>query len=342
MADTVKLGIVGFGRIVELVHLPLLKQMPEFEVHGIFDVTPKRLELAAKRGFPVFAELERLLDSEADAILVATPPSSHYRIAAQALRCGKHVLIEKPVTLDAAEAIQLKTIADQEGKTVTVFHNRRFDSDYLLAKKMIEEDGLGEILFVERRYHTFGSGAVFGVKSFRPEWRNEIAYGGGALLDWGVHMIDQLLNLNLGACEEVRASMNNLRWRQGEVDDYVNVVMNTDRQVVLSMDINFASHVSSPLWIVGGSRATLQIVSDREALLYEKGKSVREIKPEERPKSGALAIYASFAECIRNGGRLAVTLEEAIKTMEVLDRIRDSARQSKEAAYGNLVLGSPG
>ncbi|WP_239617710.1 Gfo/Idh/MocA family protein [Cohnella mopanensis] len=342
MADTVKLGIVGFGRIVELVHLPLLKNMPEFEVRGIFDVTPKRLELAARRGFSVFSELEHLLDSEVDAILVATPPNSHYRIAAQALRRGKHVLIEKPVTLDAAEAIQLKAIADQEGKSVTVFHNRRFDSDYLLAKSTIEDGSLGEILFVERRYHTFGSGAVFGVKSFRPEWRNEIAYGGGALLDWGVHLIDQLLNLELGACEEVQASMKNLRWRQGEVDDYVHVVMSTERQVVMSMDINFASNVASPLWIIGGSQATLQILSDREALLFEKGKVVRELKPEERSKSGALAIYASFADHVLNDGKLAVTLEEAIKTMEVMDRIRDCAQQSKEVAHGNLVLGSPG
>ncbi|OAS17718.1 Gfo/Idh/MocA family protein [Paenibacillus oryzisoli] len=340
MIDTIKLGIVGFGRIVELIHLPLLKQLPEIEVSGIFDVTSPRLALAAKRGFATFSNLEALFASQIDAVLIATPPSSHYQIATQALRKGKHVIIEKPVTLDANEAIQLKVIADQEGKSVSVFHNRRFDSDFLLAKQMVAEDFLGDILFVERRYHTFGSGASFGVKSFHQAWRNEKAYGGGALLDWGVHLIDQLLNLGLGSCVEIHASMKNLRWQQGEVDDFVHATMSTEQQVIMSMDINFASNVPSPLWIIGGEKATLQIMSDREAYLYEKGKPVRELKMEEYGKSGVLSIYSSFANCILNGGELAVTLEEAIETMKVLDKIRVCAQQNKELAHGNFVLGS--
>ncbi|TXK84586.1 Gfo/Idh/MocA family protein [Paenibacillus sp. N3.4] len=339
MIDTVKLGIIGFGRIAELIHLPLLKQLPEIEVCGIFDVTPQRLALAAKRGFPIYSELEELLDSQIDAVLIATPPNSHYQIAAQALRYGKHVIIEKPVTLDAAEAIHLKAIADQEGKSVTVFHNRRFDSDFLLAKQIVAEGTLGDILFVERRYHTFGSGAAFGVKSFHQAWRNEKAYGGGALLDWGVHLIDQLLNLGLGSCVEIHASMNNLRWQQGEVDDYVHATMSTEQQVIMSMDINFASNVPSPLWIIGGDQATLQIMSDREAFLYEKGKPIRELKLEGQAKSGVLPIYSSFADCILNGGKLAITLEEAIETMKVLDKIRGRSQQNKELAHGNPVLG---
>jgi scyllo-inositol 2-dehydrogenase (NADP+) len=340
MSRTVKLGIVGFGRIVELIHLPLLKQLPEIEVCGIFDITPQRLALAAKRGFSAFSELEELLACQLDAVLVATPPNSHYQIAAQALRYGKHVLIEKPVTLDAAEAILLKAIAVQEGKTVSVFHNRRFDSDYLMAKQMIADGNLGDILFVERRHHMFGSGAAFGVKSFHQEWRNEKAYGGGALLDWGIHLVDQLLNLGLGPCVEINASMKNLRWQQGDVDDYVHATMSTEQQVMMSLDINFASNAMSPLWTIGGDQATLQIMSDREAFLYEKGKPIRELKLERQVQSGALLIYASFADCILNVGKLAITLDEAIETMKVLDQIRDSAQKSKGLAYGNLVLGS--
>lgn len=91
------------------------------------------------------------------------------QLAVKALHYGKHVIIEKPVTLDAAEGDTVKKIADQEGKIVTVFHNRRFDSDYLFVKKKIAECTLGEILFVERRYHSLGSDASFGVKFFHPE-----------------------------------------------------------------------------------------------------------------------------------------------------------------------------
>lgn len=340
MDNTLKLGIAGFGRVVELVHLPLLKKLPEYEVSGIFDITPQRLALAAKRAFTTYSELEELLSSSIDALLIATPPNSHFDLAIRALYAGKHVLIEKPVTINAAEAIELKSIANQMGKCVTVFHNRRFDSDYHLVKRLIASGDLGNILFVERRYHMFGSGASFGVKSFHQDWRNEQAFGGGALLDWGVHLIDQLLHLGLGACTDIVASLQNLKWQQGEVDDYVHTTITTDQNVVMSMDINFASNVPTPSWIVGGDQATLQILSDREAYLYQKGEPMLKVTTEGQQKNGAAVIYTSFADCIRYGGNLAVTLEEAIETMKVLDKISECTKREKEMAHGDLILGS--
>jgi len=339
MNDTLKLGTVGFGRIVELVHLPLLKQLPQLEVTGIFDITPQRLSLAAKRGFTPYSELEQLLDSSIDAVLIATPPNSHYQIAEQALRKGKHVIIEKPVTLTAKESIQLKCIAEQEGKIVTIFQNRRFDNDYLLVKNMIEEEALGRIMFVERRHHMFGSGASFGVKSFNPGWRNQKSYGGGALLDWGVHLVDQLLQLGLGQCVEMRSCMRSLWSSQEEVDEYVHASIGTDQNVLLSMDINFASSVSAPLWIVGGEKATLQVISDKEAVIHRPGEQPAEVQMLDS-KDGPLRIYSSFANAVLHGGDLEVTIDEAIETMKILDRIRDCAMLSEGAADGNLIYSS--
>lgn len=337
MTKKIKLGIIGFGRIVELVHLPLLKQLQEIEVAGIFDITPKRLSLAAKRGFAGYSKLEDLLELPIDAVLIATPPNSHYPIAEQALRYGKHVLIEKPVTLTAAEAIKLKQVAEIEEKLVTVFHNRRFDSDYLFVKKMIDEGQLGSILFVERRHHMFGSGASFGVKSFYQQWRNETGYGGGALLDWGIHLIDQFLQLGLGRCVEIRSSMRSFWSDQGDVDDYVHAVMSTDRNVLLSMDINFGSAAASPLWVVGGDQASLQVMSTSEAYLYQPGKQpvLLELKPSDN--SEPLRIYTSFMDALLHGGKLEVTLDEAIETMDILDKIRASAQMNKELEDGNLI-----
>lgn len=341
-ADQVKLGIVGFGRIVELIHLPLLKQVQQIEVRGIYDVTPQRLELAAKRGFSTYSQLEELLSSELDAVLIATPPNSHFPIAVEVLKSGKHALIEKPVTLSADEAIQLKQIADQFGKVVSVFHNRRFDPDYLLVKRIISEGILGSILFVDRRHHMFGSGASFGVKSFHPGWRNETCFGGGALMDWGVHLIDQLLRLEFGRCDKINARMNNLRWQQGEVDDHVYASIVTDHDILLSMEVNFGSNATSPLWVVGGDQATLQVVSETEAVVYEKGKPARQLMLDSSPKERPVRIYSTFADCLLRGGKLAVTLEEAIETMQVLDSIRTSAQRNTEAAYGNSVHSTAG
>ncbi|QJC53259.1 Gfo/Idh/MocA family oxidoreductase [Paenibacillus albicereus] len=342
MADPIRLGIAGFGRIVELTHLPLLKRLGEFEVAGVYDITPQRRALAAKRGFEVYDQAEALLDAKIDAVLVATPPSSHAELAELALRGGKHVLIEKPVAVSAQEATRIRDIARQEERVVTVFHNRRFDADFLLVKRLLDEGVLGSPLFVERRHHAFGSGASFGVKSFYPQWRDERRYGGGALLDWGVHLADQLLRLGLGKRGSVRATMRSLWPREEEVDDFVQADMATDRNVLLSMNLNFASALPSPMWVAGGDKATLQVASPGEAYVYEPGKPPRQIDMGKEERQGPERIYASFADAVRHGGALAVTLDEAIETMTLLDDIRACAQQTKEREDGNLIFGTAG
>ncbi|MBB6729989.1 Gfo/Idh/MocA family protein [Cohnella zeiphila] len=322
MDAPIRLGIVGFGRIVELVHLPTLRKLSEFAVRGIYDLTPQRRELAVRRGFPAFDSLDGLFGAELDAVLVATPPSSHFAAAAEALRRGLHVMIEKPVAPTAEEAERLLTLAAEANRTVGVFHNRRFDPDALLVRQTLRDEALGRVLFAERRHHSFGSGAWFGVKSFRPEWRNERRFGGGALLDWGVHLADQLLHLGLGRYERpLAAHIGSLRWEQGDADDYVQASFRLDSGVLLSFEVNFGSAASPPLWIVGGDRATLQILPNGEATILEKGKPPRHavLEPEEAKRAlGPQRIYESFADCLLRGGPLAVTLEEAAQTMKAL------------------------
>ncbi|MFC4304119.1 Gfo/Idh/MocA family protein [Cohnella boryungensis] len=341
-----KLGIVGFGRIVELTHLPVLAKQPDVEVSGIYDLTPKRLELAARRGFRTFERLEALWASEAQAVLIATPPSSHYALAAQALSHGKHVLIEKPIALDSGEAERLSQLARENRLIVSVVHNRRFDDDFRLVRQVIESGELGEILFVERRCHRFGSGASFGVPSFHPGWRNETAYGGGALMDWGVHLADQLLQLGLGAWQSVEASMQQLRWNKGETEECVQARIRLDNGIWLSMDIHFGSHAASPLWIVGGDRGTLRVEENGEAAIYGTGQQPGRVVPDfpvggyRKDYEGTRRIHASFASCLRGEGELEVTLEQAIEGMRLLDAIRMAAADKREVRYGDIVRGA--
>jgi len=338
MNNRLLLGIIGFGRIVELIHLPLLKKVPQIEVKGIYDITPQRLELAAKRGFQVFDNLNELLASPVDAVLIATPPNSHYKLAAEALRQGKHVLIEKPVTLNYKEAAALEELALRVNRKITVFHNRRFDSDFLFVKQMLDKQLLGSILFVNRAIHRFGSGASFGVKSFHAEWRNEAEYGGGALLDWGVHLIDQLLELRLGDCEALQAQLHKLPWQQGGVEDYVQASLRLSNQIMLNLDINFGSQAPMPLWVIGGEKGTLFVLSEKEAYLYDKGKPPAHFTADQFPKSGAERIYVSFAACVLKGEALEVTMEQAMNTMRIIDLIRESAQERKEVMYGDPIL----
>jgi predicted dehydrogenase len=320
------MGIVGFGRIVELVHLPLIKKLPVFDVRGIYDMTPERRNLAEKRGLPAYDSLDRLLEERLDAVLIATPPSSHFELAREVLQRGLHVMIEKPVTRTAVEAEELLALEDRMGKPVSVFHNRRFDPDYQLVRHALSEGIMGDVLFVERRHHMFGSGASFGVKSFRPAWRNESKYGGGALLDWGVHLIDQLLWLGLGDYDRVlSACVAALRWRQGDVEDFAQAHLKLRNGIQLHFEVNFGSHASPPLWIAGGEKATLQVMPNQEALLCEKGKNPRRVECPPGFMNGPETIYGRFADCVLRGGKPAVTLAEAAQTMRVLEDVRKAS-----------------
>ncbi|UJF31872.1 Gfo/Idh/MocA family protein [Paenibacillus hexagrammi] len=333
-----RLGMIGFGRIVELIHLPVVKRLKGIEVAGVYDITPERLRLAERRGFHTYTDLDELLSTPLDAVLVATPHQSHYSIAALALRAGKHVILEKPVTLTSEEAIQLKQLAQSSGKVITVFHNRRYDSDFELVKQVIAGGELGPLLSVSRRHHSFGSGAPFGVKSFYPNWRNEAYYGGGALLDWGVHLIDQLLQLQAGKFRRITATLQNMRWLQGDVEDYVQATICTDQDIMVSLDINFGSYANTPMWVVGGEAGTLEVISDREATIYLKDSKPRTIELKPSLLDGPCTIYASFLAHLQEGKPLAITIDEAVETMRVVDAIRQSAAQRKEVLYGDYVL----
>ncbi|MFC5701161.1 Gfo/Idh/MocA family protein [Cohnella faecalis] len=340
MCNKLRLGIVGFGRIVELVHLPIIKSIEEIEVHGVFDITLERRVLAEKRGFSVYASLEEMLRSPIDAVLIATPPNSHFSLAVQALEAGKHLIVEKPVTVNAREATKLLQLARKVGKTVTVFQNRRYDGDFLLVKKVISEGMLGEILFVERRYDMFGTGDFFGVKSFHPSWRNEFHFGGGALMDWGVHLADQLLQLELGQIQELTSTSENLRWGKSEAEEYVHANMKLTNGILMSMCVNFGSAARANSWVVGGDKSTLQVVSDKEAYLYRKGAAPELIQVPDTKRHAGKEIYMSLVNHIQNLGDLAVPLEQAVETMTLLDAIRYSKLCNRRVEYGDFAVGT--
>jgi scyllo-inositol 2-dehydrogenase (NADP+) len=330
MSRKIRIGIIGFGRIVELLHLPLIKRVEALEISGIFDITPERLALAEKRKLPVYCRLDELLADDTDVVLIATPPSSHYEHTKQVLEAGKHVVVEKPVGLNAQEAAELRQTSQLTGKSITVFMNRRYDPDYAAVKACIASGELGAIQFVERRQHMFGSGASFAVKSFDPNWRNKPQLGGGALLDWGVHLIDQLLELQLGDIQSVTGHVRTLPWKQGEVEDYVHGQFDLTTGIQLLMDINFASHAASPLWIVGGEEGTLVVSSMKEASLHRKGELPAPYPMPSASRYSGLPIYQGLAAHLTDGKPLEITIDQVLITMQLLDQLRTYHQRTKQ------------
>ena len=177
---------------------------------GIYDTDEKKIELAKSRGINTYSSLdEALADPKCDIIVVATPNDSHEEIVIKALGAGKNVVCEKPVEMSVASLDRMLDAAKKSGKLFTVHQNRRWDVDYLAMKAIKESGKIGRVFNIESRIH--------GSRGIPSDWRGMKQYGGGMLYDWGVHLIDQILQLIPEKITKVSCDITNIT--TDEVDD---------------------------------------------------------------------------------------------------------------------------
>lgn len=330
-------GIIGYGRI-GVEHADWISACSNARVGAIFDATEPRAALARERGFRTVKTIDDLLaDKSIDAVLVATPTSMHYDHAVLAVDAGKHVMIEKPVTLDAAHAVLLKERAEKYSVKLCVFQSRRWDIDYLTVKKAIGSGLFGRVFNVESRLGQWGSCVGPAALEFRPGWRNERAYGGGGLYDWGSHLIDQLWQLMLPAKPvQVFAQLRGNVWTK-DCDDLARVLINFDNGAVALCEINTTTLRPLSRWHIDGelgsanSPYSLQYDTHQWAKLEFMGATDREVFTIEEapPGFGGTQIWDAFARSIRDGTEPPVTIDSVITTMTLLDAARESSQSGK-------------
>ena len=178
-------AIVGFGGQGNW-HFQTTKEQKDIKVIGAFDIDDNRVDFMKKQGIKAYCSLDEILNDDAvDIVVCATPNDSHKDIVIRSLRAGKNVICEKPVTMTVEALDQMIEVANETGKLFSVHQNRRWDSDFLCMKSIADSKELGEVIRIESRVH--GSRGIPG------DWRGTKAAGGGMILDWGVHLIDQIL-----------------------------------------------------------------------------------------------------------------------------------------------------
>ena len=177
---------------------------------GVYDIDEKKQELARSRGIHAYDSFEdAIADPKCDIIVCATPNDVHEDIVVRALLAGKHVVCEKPVALSSESLNNMIAASKKSGRLFTVHQNRRWDVDFLAIKKIIEDGNIGEVIRIESRIH--------GSRGIPSDWRCHKPYGGGMILDWGVHLIDQMLQLIPEKIVKVSCDVTNIT--TDEVDD---------------------------------------------------------------------------------------------------------------------------
>src|SRR4051812_14067109 len=249
-------GIIGFGRI-GAEYASWINASQNVRALAVDDVTPARRALAEARGLRVYADIEAVLaDPAIQAVLVSTPTVMHFEHASRALAAGKHVMVEKPMALDLAQSRALVEDAERRGLTLSVFHNRRWDLDYLTLKRAIDAGTFGKIINVESRLSQWASCVGPAAKEYRPNWRNEGAFGGGGLYDWGSHFVDQAWRLLWPAKPaRVFAQLRGNVW-SSDCDDLARLLIDFDSGAVALVEINTTTTRPLPRWHVDGTRGS--------------------------------------------------------------------------------------
>jgi len=243
------LAIVGFGGMAKW-HTKLLKDFDNIEICGIYDIRESAYDEANERSLRGYHSLEALLsDPDVDIVLVATPNDFHMPIAIQAMEAGKNVISEKPVTLSSDNLQKMIDKANECGVIFTVHQNRRWDKDFRIAKKIFDEKKIGEVYQISSRVH--GSRGIPG------DWRGKKEHGGGMILDWGVHLFDQICKLIPGRIVKVWSSVNNITNK--EVDDGFVSVLTFESGIRAIVEVGTSNYINLPRWYIEGDRGTAVI-----------------------------------------------------------------------------------
>lgn len=343
MSD-LRVAIVGYGLAGKTFHAPLIESTPGLALTGVVTSDPaRRRQLAAEHpGARAVSAVDELWSESAlDLVVVATPNRSHAAIASDAVRRGIPVVVDKPLAVTAAEAERLVAEADQAGVLLTVFHNRRWDTDQLTLRRLIEEGALGSVIRYESRFERWRPQLESG------KWRESAApeEGGGVLLDLGSHLVDQALTL-FGPPIEVFAEVASRRGAPGDDDAFV--LMHHETGTISHLHASLVTPTPGPRLRVHGSAAGFLVpgLDPQEAALragerpdtseawgrppeYEHGRLVAgEQSVPVPPVPGAWPrFYELLRDALRDGRPPPVEPRDAVLTLRVLEAARRSSAE---------------
>jgi predicted dehydrogenase len=213
VANPLNVGLIGFGLAGRVFHAPLIHANPDLRLTHIV----QRHGDEAEKKYPqakLLRDADELFSEKSiDLVVVATPNTSHFELAAKALSAGKHVVVDKPFAITSADADKLIDLARKMGRVLSAFQNRRWDGDFLTVRQILDQKRLGRLAEYESRFDRFRPALKPGA------WREEAIPGSGVLFDLGSHLIDQAIVL-FGRPQGIFADLRSQRDRAVAVDSF--------------------------------------------------------------------------------------------------------------------------
>ena len=328
------LVVIGYGGMGSW-HVGHAQKSDVVNLAGIYDIDPAKTELARSRDIFAYDSLEAVLaDEKVDMVTVAIPNDSHKEVVIKALNAGKNVICEKPVAMNSEELNEMIAAAEKNDRIFSVHQNRRFDVDFLAMKQIKESGELGEIINIESRIH--------GSRGIPSDWRGEKEHGGGMVLDWGVHLIDQLLQIFDEKIERIYCTFDNITNK--EVDDGFKLTIYFEGGKSAFVEVGTYNFIAMPRFYLRAEKGSALITDWRENCKVTKCKAWHEsdVIPVEtaagltktmaprdsitvdeyelpRPASDVHDYYRNFVKAIDGEATQLVTHPEMRRVMKVME-----------------------
>lgn len=323
-------ALLGYGYAGKTLHAPLIRSVPGLRLATV--MSSRAADVAADlAGVSVVPSAgDAFGDSTVDLVVIATPNDTHFDLARRGLAAGKHVVVYKPFTITAAEASALTALAKETGRTLSVFHNRRWDADFLTVRQLIAGGELGEVVHFESHFDRYRP-------VVRNRWREGAGLGSGIWFDLGAHLVDQALQL-FGAPEGVFADLG--MQRSGAVAvDYFHVLLRYGRMRVVLHGSNLVAETVRRFEVHGTRGSFVKDGMDTQEDALKRGErpggpgwgvdpqegvatewieGVPQVRQVPMIPGNYPAYYVAIRQAIAEGAGNPVSPEEALAVMQVL------------------------
>lgn len=331
-----RVGVVGYGAGGRLFHTPFIEAADGVELAGVVARAPARVAEARADwpGVEVFGSLAEMLDSDVDAVTITTPPGTHFDLAKEAIDAGVHVVVDKPFVPSSAEARELIDLATKAGVLLSVYQNRRWDTDLVTLAGVLEAGRIGRVWRVASRMDQDNAASL------------RAGRGNGLLLDLGTHLLDQMVWL-LGPVATVTAQLHHVALDEGFTDAAFALTLVHCGGAVSSVESTKAHRLAvRELRALGTDGAYSATATDVQELAVKAG-----LRPAHDPDSwgyertehwGSLVtasgeervpsaqgrwhdFYTRFGAAVRGEAEQPVPADEALHVLQVIESARDSA-----------------
>lgn len=292
-----------------------------YEIVGICDHSELGRNRAATEfpNVPVFPRFEKGVEECApELVVICTPPDSHCHLAVEAMRRGAHVAVEKPMSLTPRDADEMIEESRRCEKILTVLHNRRWDSDYLLVKEHINSGVFGKVFCIDSTVDQL----------IRPSgWRADPTRGGGHLYDWGPHLVDQIIDLLGEGPQWLIAYTNDLGWRTG-VDTWARLLMEFSAERLVTVQVASNAWMKRARWHVYGEKGGM-LVSGKKFSLIAQDKQLEGDVPWKRPPN----FWEHLRRVMAGQEDLWIRPEQGRMTVKILEAAMESANSGNRQMW---------